>query len=253
MENIDFKRIQSIQTEVNSGTWKGSKEDLALLKVAFAALEKNTLGENASSVRELSTVIVTKAVDGLSWPWVRKVASAVYRIFRGHVSLPYALLKTMTVDQLGFVIKTLDEKYTECLKGDNLIERSRKLKELQGKMQEVIEYIPKLFPDEPDARFQAYCGQVQIKIKITLLEVTYLRLQNNYKTIVGLNYNVKKNLVILADSISKQIQNLDVDFERILRMSNKDLEKDFSWKGGSPLLQLEELKRNALGKIRELG
>ncbi len=122
LTSINIARISAIQQEIKEQAWSGNKEDLALLKVAFTALKEGTLGQNRELVENLSTTIVAKVVDGLQWPWIKKVASAVYRIFSGGVSLPHALLHTMTEGQVEDVVVELDKKMNVILSPHDLDE-----------------------------------------------------------------------------------------------------------------------------------
>ncbi len=105
-----IERIEAIQVEIGLGMWDADKKDLALIKTAFEALKSGTLGDQEQLVKSLANAVTAKVVTDLEWPWIRKVASAVYRIFTGGVSLPHALLDTMTEDQLKLVVEGLEGK-----------------------------------------------------------------------------------------------------------------------------------------------
>ncbi len=118
-----IERIIAIQSEINTGTWDADKKDLALIRDAFEALANGSLGLQANLVQELSKNIAAKVVTDLEWPWIRKVASAVYRIFSGGISLPHALLHTMTETEIELVVEGLHEKMEEIQAGRTLSER----------------------------------------------------------------------------------------------------------------------------------
>lgn len=179
------KRIESLKTDLQrGGWWSGSVSDLAFMKEAFQQLAKQNelVRENKVAVRELSDVLVTKVASDLEWPWIRKVASAIWRIFSGGVSQPHAFLGVMTESQIDALFRKLGDKV------DPIIEkqyRGNRIKALQHVKDQVTDVINDLSP-EYKTKLKDSIFVVESKIQTAIDELVYQTIEEDYHKIWSL-------------------------------------------------------------------
>ncbi len=109
----------------NEGALRFSS-DAKTLELALRLLNNPANGlskEDQNKLLNLSNCVVGRVAEEMKWSRLRKIASAVYRVFQGGTSRPITLFKLLPPEEMGKVVEKLKKEYEAVFtskEGDDL-------------------------------------------------------------------------------------------------------------------------------------